>query len=29
MVDCIAPKPGEVICDLACGTGGFLVTAHQ
>ena len=29
MVDCIAPKPGEVICDPACGTGGFLFTAHQ
>jgi hypothetical protein len=24
MVDCIAPKPGETICDPACGTGGFL-----
>jgi type I restriction enzyme M protein len=23
MVDCIAPKPGETICDPACGTGGF------
>jgi type I restriction enzyme M protein len=29
MVDCIAPKPGEVICDPACGTGGFLFTAHH
>jgi type I restriction enzyme M protein len=29
MVDCIAPRPGEVICDPACGTGGFLFTAHQ
>jgi len=29
MVDCIAPKPGEVVCDPACGTGGFLFTAHQ
>jgi type I restriction enzyme M protein len=29
MVDCIAPKPGEVICDPACGTGGFLFTAHN
>lgn len=27
MVDCIAPRPGEVICDPACGTGGFLFTA--
>jgi len=29
MVDCIAPKPGELICDPACGTGGFLFTAHN
>jgi type I restriction enzyme M protein len=29
MVDCVAPRPGEVICDPACGTGGFLFTAHQ
>ena len=29
MVDCIAPKPGEMICDPACGTGGFLFTAHN
>jgi type I restriction enzyme M protein len=29
MVDCIGPRPGEVICDPACGTGGFLFTAHQ
>ncbi len=29
MVDCIAPKPGESICDPACGTGGFLFTAHN
>jgi type I restriction enzyme M protein len=29
IVDCIAPKPGEVVCDPACGTGGFLFTAHQ
>lgn len=29
MVDCIAPKPGETICDPACGTGGFLFTAHH
>ncbi len=26
-VDMIAPKPHEKICDPACGTGGFLVTA--
>ena len=29
MVDCIAPKPGETVCDPACGTGGFLFTAHN
>ena len=29
MVDCIAPRPGERVCDPACGTGGFLFTAHN
>ena len=29
MVDCIAPQPGETVCDPACGTGGFLFTAHN
>ncbi|MGQ0658700.1 MAG: HsdM family class I SAM-dependent methyltransferase [Chromatiales bacterium] len=29
MVDCIAPEPGETICDPACGTGGFLFIAHN
>ena len=29
MVDCIAPRPGERITDPACGTGGFLFTAHH
>jgi type I restriction enzyme M protein len=29
MVDCIAPKPKETICDPACGTGGFLLAAHE
>lgn len=29
MVDCIAPEPGETVCDPACGTGGFLFTAHN
>jgi len=29
MVTCIAPKPGERICDPACGTGGFLFMAHN
>jgi len=29
MVDVIAPKPGQAICDPACGTGGFLLAAHD
>ncbi len=29
MVDAVAPKPGESVCDPACGTGGFLFTAHN
>jgi type I restriction enzyme M protein len=29
MVDCVAPKPGQSICDPACGTGGFLLAAHD
>jgi type I restriction enzyme M protein len=29
MVTCVAPKPGERICDPACGTGGFLLAAHH
>ncbi|MBS0165290.1 MAG: SAM-dependent DNA methyltransferase [Nitrospira sp.] len=29
MVDCVAPKPGETVCDPACGTGGFLLAAHD
>ena len=29
MVDCVRPAPGEVICDPACGTGGFLLAAHD
>ena len=29
MVDAIAPKPGETICDPACGTGGFMFLAHN
>jgi type I restriction enzyme M protein len=28
IVDCIQPKPGEIIADPACGTGGFLLSAH-
>ena len=29
IVDCIRPRPGEIICDPACGTGGFLLAAHD
>src|ERR1017187_10199810 len=29
MVDAMAPQPGQAICDLACGTGGFLLAAHD
>jgi type I restriction enzyme M protein len=29
IVECSLPKPGEVICDPACGTGGFLLSAHR
>jgi type I restriction enzyme M protein len=29
MVDCVRPQPGETICDPACGTGGFLLAAHD
>jgi type I restriction enzyme M protein len=29
LVECLAPAPGEVILDPACGTGGFLLAAHQ
>jgi type I restriction enzyme M protein len=29
IVDVMAPKPGETICDPACGTGGFLLAAHD
>lgn len=29
MVDVIAPQPGQTICDPACGTGGFLLAAHD
>jgi len=27
-VDCIQPRPGEVVVDPACGTGGFLLAAR-
>jgi type I restriction enzyme M protein len=29
IVDVVAPRPGETICDPACGTGGFLLAAHD
>src|SRR5438876_7909410 len=29
MVEMVAPKPGDVICDPACGTAGFLVAAGE
>lgn len=29
IVECLAPEPGEVINDPACGTGGFLLRAHD
>lgn len=28
IVDCVDPKSGEVVCDPACGTGGFLLSAQ-
>src|SRR2546426_1697924 len=29
IVDAITPKPGETICDPACGTGGFMLAAND
>src|SRR5512136_3384114 len=29
MVEAVRPEPGQAICDPACGTGGFLFTAHD
>lgn len=29
IVDCIQPQPGDRIVDPACGTGGFLLAAHD
>lgn len=29
VVECVAPRPGETIADPACGTGGFLLAAHD
>ncbi|MFN8483221.1 MAG: class I SAM-dependent DNA methyltransferase [Anaerolineae bacterium] len=29
IVDVMGPRPGDSICDPACGTGGFLLAAHD
>ncbi len=29
IVECVDPRPGEVVCDPACGTGGFLLATHD
>ncbi|MBA9003042.1 class I SAM-dependent DNA methyltransferase [Thermomonospora cellulosilytica] len=29
IVDCVQPGPDDTICDPACGTGGFLLAAHD
>lgn len=29
MVDMMAPQPDDIICDPACGTSGFLITAGE
>ncbi|MEX0749319.1 MAG: class I SAM-dependent DNA methyltransferase, partial [Dehalococcoidia bacterium] len=29
IVECVRPAPGETISDPACGTGGFLLNAHD
>ncbi len=29
VVDCIRPKADDTVCDPACGTGGFLLAAHD
>ena len=29
IVDMTAPRPDDIVCDPACGTGGFLVTAGE
>jgi type I restriction enzyme M protein len=29
IVDVMRPVPNETICDPACGTGGFLLAAHD
>ena len=29
VVDCVRPGPDDTVCDPACGTGGFLLAAHE
>ncbi|MDX9981169.1 MAG: N-6 DNA methylase, partial [Lentisphaeria bacterium] len=29
IVDCVQPRPGEVVMDPACGTGGFLLSSYD
>jgi type I restriction enzyme M protein len=29
IVDVMGPRPGETVCDPACGTGGFLLAAYD
>ena len=29
IVDCVQPSPDDTVCDPACGTGGFLLAAHD
>ncbi len=29
IIHCLQPQPDEVVCDPACGTGGFLLFAHH
>ncbi len=29
IVECVRPLPSETVCDPACGTGGFLLAAHD
>jgi len=29
IIDCIQPRIGETVCDPACGTGGFLLSAYH
>ncbi|MGB7964555.1 MAG: class I SAM-dependent DNA methyltransferase, partial [Propionicimonas sp.] len=29
MMACLSPRPGETVADPACGTGGFLLAAHE